>query len=45
MLERYRTSPSGRRVEREWWIATKYGIWIFSAMVAAYVVHITLLAG
>ena len=43
MLERYRTSPIGRRVEREWWITTKYGIWIFSAMVAAYVVHATIL--
>ena len=45
MLERYETLPSGHRIEREWWMATKLGIWIFSAMVAAYVVHITLLSG
>lgn len=45
MLERYQTLPSGRRVERDWWYATKVGMWILAAMVAAYVVHSTLLAG
>ena len=43
MLERHRTLSSGRKVDRDWWYAVKYGMMIFAALAAAYVVHITLL--
>ena len=43
MLQRHRTLSSGRKVDRDWWYAVKYGMMIFAALAAAYVVHITLL--
>ena len=43
MLERHEVLRSGRKVDRDWWYSTKLGMVIAAALVAAYVVHATLL--
>ena len=43
MLQRHETLPSGRKIDRDWWYSVKLGMVIFTALAAAYVVHITLL--
>ena len=43
MLQRHEALRSGRKVDRNWWYATKLGMVILAALVAAYVVHATLL--
>ena len=43
MLERHQVLRSGFRVDRPWWYATKLIAAIVAALVAAYVVHATLL--
>ena len=43
MLQRHEALRSGRKVDRNWWYATKLGMVILIALVAAYVVHVTLL--
>lgn len=43
MLERHEVLRSGSRVDRPWWYATKLLAAIVVALVAAYVVHTTLL--
>ncbi len=42
MLQRHEVLRSGRKVDRNWWYATKLGIVILVALVAAYVVHVTI---
>ena len=39
MFDRHETLPSGLKVEREWWIATKLLTIVVVAAGAAYVVH------
>lgn len=43
MLERHEVLRSGRKVDRDWWYSTKLGLVIAGALVAAYVVHATIL--
>ncbi len=43
MLQRHEITPAGRRADRDWWFATKLAVVIVVALVAAYVVHVTLL--
>ena len=43
MLERHEVLRSGFKVDRPWWYATKLVAAIMAALVAAYVVHTTLL--
>ncbi len=43
MFERHEILPSGRKADRDWWFATKLGAMIVGALVAAYVVHVTVL--
>ncbi len=43
MFQRHETLRSGRKVDRNWWYAVKLGLVVFTALTAAYVVHITLL--
>ena len=40
MLQRHETLPSGLRMDRDWWHATKLGIVIAAALAAAYAVHL-----
>ncbi|MCY3820349.1 MAG: hypothetical protein OXT64_02495 [Gammaproteobacteria bacterium] len=42
MLQRHEVLRSGRKVDRNWWYGTKLGIVILVALVAAYVVHVTI---
>ncbi|MCY4214453.1 MAG: hypothetical protein OXF68_12600 [Gammaproteobacteria bacterium] len=42
MLERHEVLRSGRKVDRNWWYSTKLGMVVLTALVAAYVVHATL---
>jgi hypothetical protein len=44
MFERHEIMPSGRKEDRDWWFATKLAALVIGAMVAAYVVHVTLLS-
>ena len=44
VFERHEIMPSGRKEDRDWWFATKLGAVVIGAMVAAYVVHVTLLS-
>jgi hypothetical protein len=44
MFERHEIMPSGRKEDRDWWFATKLAVVIVVALVAAYVVHVTLLS-
>ena len=43
MLERHTVLRSGIRLDRPWWYLTKLSVVIVAALVAAYVVHTTLL--
>ena len=40
MLQRHVILPTGLKVDRDWWHATKLGIAVAVALVAAYAVHL-----
>ena len=42
MLQRHETLPSGRKIDRDWWYSVKFGMMVFGALGAAYLVHIML---
>ncbi len=43
MLKRHDVMPSGLKIDRDWWHATKLVIVIAVALAAAYVINATLL--
>ena len=43
MFQRHEILPSGRKEDRDWWFATKLWAMVVGALIAAYVVHATLL--
>ena len=42
MLQRHEIRPGGRKIDRYWWSHVKFGMLVFGALGAAYVVHIML---
>ena len=42
MLKRHDVLDGEVKMDRDWWYATKLGIVILVALVAAYVVHVTI---